>query len=111
MVYGTMGGDGQPQTQAAVFTRHVVFGQPLQRAVSAPRWLLGRTWGQTSDTLKLERRFPPPLVEDLARRGHAVELMSDFDETMGHAGATVRHPDGTLEGASDPRSDGAAAGF
>jgi len=111
MVYGTMGGDGQPQTQAAVFTRHVVFGQPLQRAVSAPRWLLGRTWGQTSDTLKLERRFPPSLVEDLARRGHAVELMSDFDETMGHAGAAVRHPDGTLEGASDPRSDGAAAGF
>jgi gamma-glutamyltranspeptidase len=111
MVYGTMGGDGQPQTQAAVFTRHVVFGQPLQRAVSAPRWLLGRTWGQTSDTLKLERRFPQPLVEELARRGHEVELMSDFDETMGHAGAVVRHPDGIFEGASDPRSDGAAAGF
>ncbi|MDQ2945504.1 MAG: gamma-glutamyltransferase, partial [Acidobacteriota bacterium] len=43
MVYGAMGGDGQPQTQAAVFTRYAVFDQPVQRAVTAPRWLLGRT--------------------------------------------------------------------
>ena len=28
---------------------------------------------------------------------------------MGHAGAIVRHPDGLLEGAHDPRSDGGAA--
>jgi gamma-glutamyltranspeptidase/glutathione hydrolase len=28
---------------------------------------------------------------------------------MGHAGAIVWHPDGLLEGASDPRSDGAVA--
>ena len=26
-------------------------------------------------------------------------------------GAVVRHPDGLLEGASDPRSDGAAMGY
>ena len=45
--YGTMGGDGQPQTQAALFTRHVTFRQPLDRAIDAPRWLLGRTWGST----------------------------------------------------------------
>ena len=31
IAYGTMGGDGQPQSQAAVFTRHVIFGQPLER--------------------------------------------------------------------------------
>ena len=45
IAYGTMGGDGQPQTQAAVFTRHVSFRQPLEQALDAPRWLLGRTWG------------------------------------------------------------------
>ena len=28
---------------------------------------------------------------------------------MGHAGAIVWHPDGLLEGASDPRSDGTVA--
>ena len=111
MVYGTMGGDGQPQTQAAVFTRHVVFGQPLQTAVTAPRWLLGRTWGQSSDSLKLEARFPQAVIDDLVRRGHDVDVLLPFDETMGHAGALVRHPDGTLEGASDPRSDGGVAAF
>ena len=111
MPYGTMGGDGQPQTQCAVFTRIAVYGQGAQAAVSAPRWLLGRTWGQASDTLKLESRFPPELVAELKRRGHEVEVLRDFDETMGHAGAIIRHPDGMLEGGFDPRSDGAAAGW
>jgi gamma-glutamyltranspeptidase len=111
MVYGTMGGDGQPQTQAAIFTRHVVFGQPVQQAVSAPRWLLGRTWGQSTESLKLESRFAPELVADLRARGHEVDVLQDYDETMGHAGAIVRHADGLLEGAADPRSDGGVAAF
>jgi gamma-glutamyltranspeptidase len=111
MVYGTMGGDGQPQTQAAVFSRYAVFGQQLQRAVSAPRWLLGRTWGSMSETLKLESRFPSAVIEELRRRGHEVEVLAEFDETMGHAGALVRHASGGLEGGFDPRGDGAVAGF
>jgi gamma-glutamyltranspeptidase len=35
IAYGTMGGDGQPQTQAAVFTRHVLYRQPLAQATPA----------------------------------------------------------------------------
>jgi gamma-glutamyltranspeptidase/glutathione hydrolase len=111
MVYGTMGGDGQPQTQAAVFTRYAVFNQPVQRAVSAPRWLLGRTWGSVSETLKLEARLGAALIDDLKARGHDVEVLGDFEETMGHAGALVRHPNGALEGGFDPRSDGAVSGY
>lgn len=111
MVYGSMGGDGQPQTQAAIFTRHVLQGVPLQQAVSAPRWLLGRTWGQSSDSLKLEGRFAPETVEQLRQLGHEVELLPDYSEAVGHAGAIVRHINGMLEGASDPRSNGSAAGF
>ena len=111
MVYGTMGGDGQPQTQSAVFTRVAVFGMDPQSAVSAPRWLLGRTWGQTSDSLKLESRFSSGVVADLARRGHVMEVLGELDEIMGHAGAIVRHPDGVLEGGADPRSDGAVAAY
>jgi gamma-glutamyltranspeptidase/glutathione hydrolase len=107
MVYGTMGGDGQPQTQAAVFTRHVVHGMPLQDAVAAPRWLLGRTWGSMSESLKLESRFDPALVAELARRGHEVEVVGAFDEVVGHAGALTRGPSGEMEGGFDPRSDGA----
>jgi len=111
LVYGTMGGDGQPQTQAAVFTRIAVFGMDPQQAVAAPRWLLGRTWGQTSDSLKLESRFSTGVVSDLARRGHVMEVLGEYDETMGHAGAIVRHPNGMLEGGADPRSDGAVAAY
>jgi gamma-glutamyltranspeptidase/glutathione hydrolase len=111
MPYGTMGGEGQPQTQAAVFTRYARFGQPLQQAVSAPRWLLGRTWGDVSTSLKLESRFAPALVAALRDAGHQVELLDEaFSDTMGHAGALVRHSSGLIEGAFDPRSDGAAAG-
>ena len=111
LVYGTMGGDGQPQTQAAVFSRYAIFNQPLQQAVTAPRWLLGRTWGESTDTLKLESRFTADVFEALRARGHDVESLPPFSETMGHAGAAVRHPSGVFEGAFDPRSNGAAAGY
>ncbi|MBX9827165.1 MAG: gamma-glutamyltransferase family protein [Xanthobacteraceae bacterium] len=111
MVYGTMGGEGQPQTQAALFTRHVLFGQDIQAAITAPRWLLGRTWGAESTTLKLESRFDPNLVASLKKAGHNVEMIGEFDEVVGHAGAVIRHADRMFEGATDPRSDGAAAGY
>ena len=111
MVYGNMGGDGQPQSQSAVFTRSVTLGLDPQAAISAPRWLLGRTWGQTSDSLKLESRFPQATVDALRARGHEVELLADFDETVGHAGCLFRHADGSLEGGFDPRSDGSVAAF
>src|SRR5207248_249229 len=45
-VYGTMGGEGQPQTQAALVARMVDHGLGPQAAVEAPRWLFGRTWGE-----------------------------------------------------------------
>ncbi len=109
LVYGTMGGEGQPQTQAAVFTRHVLFGQPLQQAVTAPRWLLGRTWGEDTTSLKLEDGIPEPVIEQLIAAGHQVERVPAFSDMMGHAGAIARHPDGLLEGAADPRSDGIVA--
>jgi gamma-glutamyltranspeptidase/glutathione hydrolase len=108
MAYGAMGGEGQPQFQAAIFTRYALFGEDLQDAITAPRWLLGRTWGEDSTNLKLESRFDPDLVHALRNAGHAIEMAPPFTEMMGHAGALVRFADGQLEGASDPRSDGAA---
>jgi len=111
MAYGTMGGEGQPQTQAAVFARHVLFGQELQAAVTAPRWLLGRTWGATSTNLKLERRFDPSVIQALRKAGHDVEVVDPFTDMMGHAGAIVQYSSGVLEGAADPRGDGVVAAF
>jgi gamma-glutamyltranspeptidase/glutathione hydrolase len=111
MAYGTMGGDGQPQTQAAVFTRHVLFGQDLAAALDRPRWLLGRTWGSSHTNLRLESRFDGELADRLLSAGHDVEVLSSaYSDTMGHAGAVIRHADGTFEGGHDPRADGAAAG-
>ena len=111
MAYGTMGGDGQPQTQAALFTRHVLYRQPLEKAIDAPRWLLGRTWGSPNTNLRLESRFSEGLIDRLMSAGHDVEVLPDaYSDTMGHAGAVVLHPDATLEGVHDPRADGGAAG-
>jgi gamma-glutamyltranspeptidase/glutathione hydrolase len=111
IAYGAMGGDGQPQTQAALFTRHVTYRQPLDRAIEAPRWLLGRTWGATHTNLRLESRFDGNLIDRLLSAGHDVEVLGDaYSDLMGHAGAVVLHANGTLEGAHDPRADGGAAG-
>ena len=112
MAYGTMGGDGQPQTQAMIFARHVLHRQPLDRAIDAPRWLLGRTWGSTVTNLRMESRVDGNLVDRLLSAGHDVDVLADpYSDFMGHAGAVVLHPNGTLEGAHDPRADGGAAGL
>ncbi|AJP71101.1 gamma-glutamyltransferase family protein [Sphingomonas hengshuiensis] len=111
MAYGTMGGEGQPQTQAALFSRYAWLGVPLQEAITRPRWLLGRTWGAESVSLKLEDRFDPDLYARLRAAGHQVELVDPFTSMMGHSGAIVRHPSGMLEGATDPRSDGQVAAW
>ncbi len=111
MVYGTMGGEGQPQTQSAIFSRYAMFGVPLQEAITRPRWLLGKMWGEETTSLKLEGRYDSKLVDAMRKAGHDVEILPAFSVSMGHAGAVVRHANGSFEGATDPRSDGAAAGF
>ncbi len=119
LVYGTMGGEGQPQTQAALVTRILDYHMTPQEAVDAPRWLYGRSWGAESNSLKLEGRIPQDICDELARRGHAVERVDDYTDLMGHAGAILieRKPEGApahvrhlLRGAADPRGDGLAAG-
>lgn len=113
MPYGTMGGEGQPQTQAMVFSRYVHYGQSLQQSVTAPRWLLGKTWGSEKTNLRIEQRFAPEVYQQLLAAGHDVEQVGEFEEFMGHAGALVLHTKGdragVIEGAADPRSDGSVA--
>jgi gamma-glutamyltranspeptidase len=109
LVYGTMGGEGQPQTQAAIVTRIVDRGLGPQAAVEAPRWLLGRTWGEETRALRLESRFPPSVVEALQRRGHDVRVVEAWSDLMGHVQVIGLDASG-LRGGSDPRADGAALG-
>lgn len=109
LVYGTMGGEGQPQTQAALVTRVVDRGLGPQAAVEAPRWLFGRTWGEASKALRLEDRFDPAVAAALAARGHEVRVVEGWSDLMGHAHVIRLDADG-LAGGSDPRADGAALG-
>ena len=62
-------------------------------------------------TLKLEDCIDEAVLARLRQAGHDVELVGAFTPVVGHAGALLRHPDGRIEGAADPRSDGAVAGY
>ncbi len=110
MSYGTMGGEGQPQTQATIFYRYNVENSNLQKAVNDPRWLLGKTWGEDTTSLKIENRFSHDTYDNLKSMGHIVEKVGAYEEIMGHAGALVSYPSGLKEGGYDLRSDGTAIG-
>jgi gamma-glutamyltranspeptidase/glutathione hydrolase len=112
MAYGTMGGDAQPQIQAALFTRHIGFRVPLAPTLDRARCVLGQTWGSPHASLLVESRFNEGVVDQLRAAGHDVEVLDEaYADSMGHAGAVLLHPNGTLEGAHDPRADGGAAGL
>ncbi len=108
--YGTMGGDGQPQTQATIFLRYKELKQNLQDAINNPRWLLGKTWGDDVHNLRLEKRFDNKIISKLIEAGHQIQLVDDFDEIMGHAGAILVYKNGNKEAGFDLRSDGIALG-
>ena len=112
LAFGTMGGEGQPQTQAALLTRMVDFGYDVQQAIEAPRWLMGRTWGMESSDLWLESRIGDQVARELQLRGQPVKMLGAWSGTLGHAQAIRVNADGGfLEGGADPRGDGAATGW
>lgn len=107
MVYGTMGGEGQPQTQAALFTRKFYQNASLKESINQGRWLLGRTWGEQNTDLKMERDFLHRVESTLLQKGHKIQPVPAASEMMGHAGAIILDSKGNMECASDKRSDGA----
>jgi gamma-glutamyltranspeptidase/glutathione hydrolase len=112
VTYGSMGGDGQPQTQGAIFVRYAGFGMSVGDAIDLPRWRFGQGWGASETTLKIEPRFDGALIERLAALGHEVEVLEKpYSSETGQAGMIVRHPNGRIEGAHDPRADGGALGL
>ncbi|MEM1278855.1 MAG: gamma-glutamyltransferase [Cyanobacteria bacterium P01_H01_bin.152] len=107
-VLGTMGGEGQPQTQLALLTRLLDYGFDPQAAIDQPRWLWGRTWGEAETGLTLEGRISQAVQQALSDRGHPVKSAPDWTEKMGHAHIIRCDAAGGYEGGCDPRSDGAA---
>lgn len=109
--YGAMGGDAQPQFQAQVLTRFMFSGN-IAAALDAPRFRYDKSWGAARTTLKLESRFDPSLVSKLEAAGHEIELFNvPYADAFGHAGGLLRHANGRIEAAHDPRSDGGAEGL
>ncbi len=54
LIYGTQGADGQPQTLAMVLTRLLDYHEDPLSALYGPRFLLGKTFADSRDSLKLE---------------------------------------------------------
>lgn len=108
LVLGTMGGEGQPQTQLALLTRILDFGFDPQSAIDLPRWVWGRTWGEASTQLAVESRIPVAVQQALADRGHQLTVAPAWASQMGHAHVIQINAEG-LRGGCDRRSDGAIA--
>ncbi|VVD77237.1 gamma-glutamyltransferase [Pandoraea communis] len=108
LLYGTQGADGQPQTLCALLTRLIDYGMNPYEALSQPRFLLGRTFSDSRDNLKLECDAGDDVFAALTQRGHALAALPRHSPLAGQAGVIAMDVDGLATGAHDPRSDGAA---
>jgi gamma-glutamyltranspeptidase/glutathione hydrolase len=118
-VFGTMGGDAQPQILLQVAARLFAGRQGVADAIAAPRWTLNGpatgfdTWTSgRAPTVAVEGHAGDGWRTGLAERGHDVAAWPAFDSGFGHAHAIVVEPTGTFAAAADPRARvGAAAGL
>jgi gamma-glutamyltranspeptidase/glutathione hydrolase len=112
-VYGTMGGDGQPQTHVQLIHNVYERGMSVQAAIDAPRFVYGRDSDSAfADSVRVESRIAPEVVEGLRARGHVVDVMGAYEHALGHAHAIrIDNERGTLAGGADPRADSLALGY
>jgi len=107
ILYGTQGADGQPQTLVTLLTRLINFGLDPVAALDAPRFLLGRTFSDSRDNLKLEQHAGETVFSNLASRGHEMATLEPKSPIAGQAGLIMLDGD-VAWGAHDPRGDGVA---
>lgn len=110
-VFGTMGGDAQPQILLQIAARLFRHGVSPARAIGAARWVVRGpvtgfdTWTAAGGAhVVVEAHAPATWSEGLAARGHEVRAARSWDAAFGHAHAIVVEPDGMLAGAADPRA-------
>ena len=110
-VFGTMGGDAQPQILLQLATRLFHHGQSPAAAMGAARWALAGpvtgfdTWTAASGPLvQIEGHAPASWMSALAGRGHATRSLAPYSGDFGHAQIIQRGSNGFWVGASDPRS-------
>ena len=107
LVFGTMGGEGQPQTNVQVLLRVLAGASPAD-AVAAPRVLSGQLFpGDDDDQLHVEEDLGSEVIAELRRLGNDVTVVPTHNEMMGHAHAILIDGD-RIQAGADPRSDGSA---
>jgi gamma-glutamyltranspeptidase / glutathione hydrolase len=106
VAFGIMGGWNQSQAHAQFIANMVDFKMNIQAALEAARFTK-RTFGGCD--VQMENRFSSKVREELAAKGHKIELVGAFSASMGGGQVVLRDfSKGVNYGASDPRKDGAA---
>jgi gamma-glutamyltranspeptidase/glutathione hydrolase len=110
-VFGTMGGDAQPQIMLQLASRLLHHRQTPARAIGAGRWVLTGessgfdTWTTAAGPgVSIEGHAPAGWVAELADLGHRTSGAPEWDSGFGHAGAIMSGRDGLWAGSSDPRT-------
>jgi gamma-glutamyltranspeptidase len=102
-IFGSMGGEGQPQLQTQVLLNLVDHELEPAEAVARPRVRV-RADGRT---VSVEADYPGAV--GLSRSGLNVELMPPRHHSFGHAQAIVIDGPKAWRAGADPRSDGSVA--
>lgn len=113
IVFGTMGGDGQPQIHQQIYTKLINHGLNIQAALDAPRWVHGKNQSEDPfESLDMESRYPLETRQRLTELGHQVRELGNWNSATGYAqGIVINQENGLLMGGSDPRADSASIGF
>jgi gamma-glutamyltranspeptidase / glutathione hydrolase len=107
VAFGIMGGWNQSQAHAQFIADLADFKMNIQAAMEAPRFSKHSFGG--CDVM-MENRFSQKVREELAAKGHKVDLKGAFSSAVGGGQAVLRDfAAGVNYGASDPRKDGQAA--
>lgn len=105
-VMGSPGGTTIISTVAQIISNLVDHDMTMQEAVDAPR-----ISGFRNNTIAYEARIPQTVIDRLVEIGHICDKSDDWNRSFGSVNAVRYAPDGTLDGAGDPRRDGKALGF
>jgi len=109
MSFGVMGANMQPQGHVQTLVRMLDYRQSPQAACDAPRWRFN-----AGLEINVEQQMDKATVQELAARGHVMEVIDDNYQDFGAGQFIWRAGDPKVEGyvaASDSRRDGLAAGF
>jgi gamma-glutamyltranspeptidase/glutathione hydrolase len=106
VAFGIMGGWNQSQAHAQFVANLVDFKMNIQAAMEAPRFSK-RTFAGCD--VAMENRFAQNVRNELAAKGHKIELKGQYSSDVGGGQAVMRDfATGVNYGASDPRKDGQA---